>query len=752
MLLLLFGLGMLALASTVFGMMMAVSQDLPELEKFAKYRTTVNTVVVDATGARIGTLTSNENKILVDSGDISANMKNAVVAIEDARFYEHRGVDFRGIARALVQDIRAGAARQGGSTITQQFVKQATETQDERTPMQKLREAALAYHLERRWTKDRILTAYLNTVYYGQGAYGIEAAARTYFGAAHPTCGTEENPCAALLTPAEAALLAGIIQSPSAWDPKVHPDAARRRRDTVLAKMVEQGFISQEQYRDALSQAMPAPNVISPPKLDSLAPYFTSWLRQQLVDRFGAARAFFGGYRVKTTLDLELQMAAEQIVSSYLGSIGPTASVVVIDNETGGVKAMVGGSDYDNRPFNLATQGYRQPGSSIKPFTLITAMEQGISPDSVYTSAPKEFPVPGSRTEVFPVANYGDSYLGAASLRTATTYSDNTIFAEVGLQVGTRKIARTIRRMGYSKAISTNPAMTLGGLKQGVTPLEWTYAYSTLANNGKRVTGTLAAGYRSRGHGPVAFTKVTKESSGDVVVENRTDSEAVISEDVAKTAKEILHSVVTSGTGKRAGIGDSSQWGKTGTTDDNGDAWYCGAIDIATACVWVGHADTNTPMETEFGGQPVDGGTFPALIWHDVISTWVDIVTAREEAALAAKEGEEDGSDSAEVTISTPTTTSPDETTVESAPADETTTEPDPPSGTERPDPDTGTGQGPNAPTQAQATEPAPQQQQPAPQPVTPEPTAPAAPPPAPPPSSGSDGGIAPSGGSPPTG
>src|SRR5690606_9308220 len=253
------------------------------------------------------------------------------------------------------------------------------------------------------------------------------------------------------------------------------------------------------------------------------APYFTSWLRQQLVDRFGAARAFFGGYRVKTTLDLELQSAAEQIVSSYLGSLGPTAAVVVIDNATGGVKAMVGGSDYDSRPFNLATQGYRQPGSSIKPFTLITAMQEGISPDSVYSSAPKEFPVPGSRTEVFPVANYDDNYLGAASLRTATTYSDNSIFAEVGLQVGTRKIARTIHRMGYSKPISTNPAMTLGGLKQGVTPLEWTYAYSTLANDGKRVTGTLAAGYRGRGHGPVAYTKVTKESTGDLIVENKTD-------------------------------------------------------------------------------------------------------------------------------------------------------------------------------------------------------------------------------------
>lgn len=740
---------MLALASTVFGMMMAVSQDLPELENFAHYRTTENTVVVDSTGAKIGTLTSNENKILVDSGDISANMKNAVVAIEDARFYEHRGVDFRGIARALVQDIIARSARQGGSTITQQFVKQATETQDERTPMQKLREAALAYHIERRWTKDRILTAYLNTVYFGQGAYGIEAAARTYFGAAHPACGTEDMPCAAVLTPAEAALLAGIIQSPSAWDPKVHPDSARGRRDTVLAKMHEQRYISTEQYQQALSQAMPAPNAISPPKLDSLAPYFTSWLRQQLVDRFGVARAFFGGYKVKTTLDLELQTSAEQIVASYLGSMGPTASVVVIDNETGGVKAMVGGNDYDNRPFNLATQGYRQPGSSIKPFTLVAAMEDGISPDNVYASEPKEFPVPGSRTEVFPVANYDDNYLGSASLRTATTYSDNAIFAEVGLQVGTRKIARTIRRMGYSKAISTNPAMTLGGLKQGVTPLEWTYAYSTLANNGRRVTGSLAAGFRSRGHGPVAYTRVTKEATGDLIIENRAESEQVISEDVAIGAKQILHTVVTSGTGKRASIGLSDQWGKTGTTDDNGDAWYCGAIDLATACVWVGHADTNTPMRTEFAGDPVDGGTFPAQIWHDVMSTWLDIVTAREEAILAAKqdeEGDEDGA-TTEVAVTATEVTTPEETPLED---EEPAAEPaEPLDAPTRPEPAEQNLPQPAPEATAPAPAPEPERPQPAPEPAPATP--PAAPPPTTPPPP-SDGGTAPSGGAPPAG
>ncbi|HWO16387.1 MAG TPA: biosynthetic peptidoglycan transglycosylase, partial [Solirubrobacterales bacterium] len=208
------GLGVLGLVSMVFGMMMAVSQDLPAIYNFAQYKASKNSEVLDATGEPIGTLTSNQNKILLASGQISPNIKNAVVAVEDARYYEHRGVDFEGIGRALVQDVLSLSASQGASTITQQFVKNALAAQDSRTVLQKFREAALAYRLERHWDKDKVLTEYLNTVYFGSGAYGIEAAARTYFGAAHPGCGTETEPCASVLEPWEAALLAGVIQSP----------------------------------------------------------------------------------------------------------------------------------------------------------------------------------------------------------------------------------------------------------------------------------------------------------------------------------------------------------------------------------------------------------------------------------------------------------------------------------------------------------------------------------------------------------
>jgi penicillin-binding protein 1A len=640
----LLGLSALGLFSMVFGMIMAVSQDLPAIYDFAQYKASKNSEVLDASGEPIGTLTSNQNKILLGSGQISPNIKNAVVSIEDSRFYEHNGVDFQGIGRALVQDILSLSASQGASTITQQFVKNALAAQESRTIFQKFREAALAYRLERRWSKDKILTEYLNTIYFGEGAYGIEAAARTFFGAAHPSCGTETEPCASVLAPWEAAMLAGIIASPSAYDPKFFPENALHRRNMVLERMYEQGYITQEQFNEGTRQALPAPGDIEPPQLDSEAPYFTSWLRQQLVDRFGAAKTFFGGLKVKSTLDLRLQEAAEETVSSYLGELGPTAALVVIDNRNAGIKAMVAGPDFESKPFNLATLGHRQPGSSIKPFILATALQQGISPETVYESAPQVFYFGKKDREPFEVKNYEDSYLGSASLATATTYSDNAVYAQVGLESikgGTKAIARTAHRLGVQTHLSTNPAMVLGGIEEGVTPLEWTYAFSTLANNGDRVSGTLAP---IPGDTPVAYTEVTN-SDGDLIKGGDNDSRhtQVLPPEVAEEAKSILTSVVSSGTGTRADIGDDSQWGKTGTTDDNGDAWYCGATDEVTSCVWVGYADTLTPMTTEFSGGPVDGGTFPALIWASVVSAWEEI-----QAERAAERGEEKEGDSSD--------------------------------------------------------------------------------------------------------
>ena len=346
----------------------------------------------------MGTLLSNTGRILLESEDINPYMKSAVVAIEDERFYEHDGVDLRGMFRAAYQDLIPGGSIQGASTITQQFVKNALEAQNSRTVFQKFRESALAYHLERQWDKDKILTQYLNTIYFGEGAYGIEAAARTYFGDAHPECMAEgADPCASLLQPHEAALLAGIITSPSAFSPRANPIDATERRNIVLQKMLEQDAITEEQYTDAVEISVPAPSDIERPAPDSLSPYFTEWLRQQLVDKYGAGRAFGGGLDVRTTLDLDMQESAESAAYNTLAGIEPTASVVVIDNDTGGVKAMVGGNDFVKEPFNLATNGHRQPGSSFKPFTLITAFENGFGPGSTFTSEPQGVPGPQRR-------------------------------------------------------------------------------------------------------------------------------------------------------------------------------------------------------------------------------------------------------------------------------------------------------------------------------------------------------------------
>jgi penicillin-binding protein 1A len=663
------GLGVLAIVSWFFGVMMSVAQDLPALENRQQYKNAQNSVVVDRNGKQLATLTSNDRRILVPSEDISQTVKQAVVAIEDERFYEHRGVDFQGIARAVVQDVLQQNTVQGGSTITQQFVKNALRTQDSRTVFQKLRESALAYHLERRWSKDKILTEYLNSIYFGEGAYGIEAAAQTYFQWNHPGCGGEENRCASQLLPEEAALLAGMISSPSAYSPREFPETATERRNLVLEKMVEQGVLAPEQYTDIVGDGskssgipIPTPDQIHAPDEHSASPYFTTWLRQQVVDRYGAGEAFGGGLQITSTIDLSFQQAVEEIAFSKLAGIEPTASIAVLDNHTGGVLAMVGGNDYDKEPFNLATNGHRQPGSAFKPFILARALEEGHSPTEVFTSQPKEFSFdpPGPvKSEIFEVKNYEDSYLGSASLATATQYSDNSVFAELGLNVGTEDVAATAEKMGIQTDVSTNPAMLLGGLEEGVSPLEMAYAFSTLGRSGQRIGGTMDS-VPGKELGPTAISKVTLRDDETRLVEDKTGSsgendvqtEQVIDPAAADTSVDLLENVVSGGTGESAATGDFA-WGKTGTTDDNGDAWFCGGTEDITACVWVGYADSYTPMKTEFAGGPVDGGTYPALIWHDIVTAYESIIGS------AKEEDKGDEASTSSTTDVAPTTTTP---------------------------------------------------------------------------------------------
>ena len=660
LLLVLAGLSLLAFVSMAFGMMMAVASDLPGLENRAEYRGARNSILVDVRGRQLGLLTPPDNRILVRANQISPAMKRAVIAIEDKRFYQHEGVDLRGVGRALVQDVIQRRAAQGASTITQQFVKNALQAQSERTVLQKLRESTLAFHLSREWSKDKILSEYLNAIYFGNGAYGIESAARTYFGnePAHQGCGTQRRPCAKELKPHEAALLAGVIASPSAYDPVSRQANAEQRRNLVLQRMGEQGFLSPAQAREMATLSLPTN--VSPPREESKTdalPYFTTWVKQQVVERYTPRRAFTGGLRVRTTLDLDMQKAAEDTVNRWLGNpAGPTASMVAIDNDTGEVRAMVGGRNYNDAPFNLATQGQRQPGSAFKPFILATALKEGIGPGSTWVSKKQTI----SNKELgcdFEVNNYEDTYAGVSTLARATTFSDNAVYAQVGIKVGLRDVARTARRMGIRTPISRNCAMTLGGLREGVTPLDMAHAYQTFATGGRFVTGSLGPD-----RGPVGIREVCRlkgrNKCGDVVDENRKKTKRVLPEGVAQTANQILSTVVTSGTAVKARL-DEFAAGKTGTTENYGDAWFVGFTKEMTVAVWVGYPNKVQPMETEYRGEPVAGGTYPAEIWRDFMVAADTIADKRDAAERKAKGLPPKDEDADEVPVAPGTPTTP---------------------------------------------------------------------------------------------
>jgi penicillin-binding protein 1A len=646
--LLLLGLALLAGVSTVFGMMMAVASDLPKLE----LTTARNSVIEDMNGHALGYLTGNQKRIFLKENQIAPVMKHAIIAIEDRRFYTNEGVDLRGIGRAFYQDVIQKKVVQGGSTITQQLVKNALAAQDDRTLFQKLREAALAYHLTHQWSKEKILNNYLNTIYFGNGAYGIEAAARTYFQAYHPGCDvTGDKECASDLAPQDAALLAGMVSSPTAYDPIAHPEAARARRNLVLQRMLEQNFLTRAQYDAATAAPIPDQGDLQPPAEDTRYPYFTSWIKQQVVDRLGggqqgARKAFEGGLRIRTTIDGELQDAAQAAIRSWLpNEDGPHGALVAIENGTGKVRAMVGGDDtkYDQSPFNLATQGQRQPGSAIKPFILAEALKQGISPSSVWASHKLQIDVPHSK-EVFTVNNYEGAYSGQATLAHAITFSDNSVFAQVGIKVGTRRIADLAERMGIRTKVSHNYAMTLGGLNRGVTPLDMAHAYETFASGGDLIYGTLSPGADNArddtAPGPVGIDRIErggeaiKLPNGDEAV-NHKKRRNVLEHSVATEVGSLLQSVVRVGTGTRAQVPGEVIAGKTGTTEGYGDAWFVGWSPQYTVAVWVGYPNEFRSMETEFNGEPVAGGTFPSAIFRTFMQSALSIHPPKEPDAEA---------------------------------------------------------------------------------------------------------------------
>ncbi|MHB8491511.1 MAG: transglycosylase domain-containing protein [Solirubrobacteraceae bacterium] len=630
----------LGLISFIYGMFMAVASDLPKLEDRYQFTHAKNSVLFDDQGRPLGVL-SEQHRILLSPSQIPRVVKDAVISVEDKRFYSEPGIDPRGILRAAVDDVLGRGGVQGASTITEQFVKNALEAQARRTIFEKLREAALAYQLAHKWPKEKILAEYLNAIYFGEGAYGIEAAAETYFGhePGHEGCGLPGAPlCVSDLSPAEAATLAGIIASPSAFDPVINPHAALARRSLVLKDMLTQRLLTSAEYEHAMAQPLPSPQSVQPPGVPPVeglqTGYFTTWVEQQLIERYGATRALEGGLTVHTTLDLGLQRAAEAAVNNYLpGPSGPTASLVAIENSTGDVRAMVGGHDYASAPFNLATASERQPGSAFKAFDLATALDHGVSPYSTWLSAPKVFTVPGTGGhEKFYVHNDNNAYVnGPRTLIEATAYSDNSVFAEMGIQVGTGKIAAMAHRMGIETPVSTNPAMTIGGLEVGVSPLEMAHAYETIAEGGQRVGSSLIAGHEPTGIQEVVAQPGQVLRHGNSREVNRVRLSRVFPASVASEETTMLETVIQYGTARAAAIGQFAA-GKTGTTTNFGDAWFVGWNHKYTVAVWVGFPDHLIPMTTEFNGGPVEGGTFPALIWHDFMTGSIQL---EQERALA---------------------------------------------------------------------------------------------------------------------
>ena len=564
---------------------------LPTLDAIKAREIGANSSVFDARGNSLGVLANEENRQPVTSDEISPWMKKGTVAIEDRRYYEHSGVDPLGISRALVENVMAGRVVQGGSTLTQQLISQIYIVK-QRTLDRKVREAVLAVQLEDRFTKDEILTAYLNTVFYGNNAYGIEAAAQTYF--AKP---------AKELTLAQAALLSGLPQLPSTYDPYLHPEAALKRRSQVLQAMRETGVITARQ--EAKANATPLKLKRGKVYGKVSESFFVRYVADELGRKpdFGKAAVRAGGLQIETTLDPILQRKARNAMRKILKTPGdPDAAIVAIRPKTGQIVAMASTRYFRKDQFDLASQGRRQPGSTFKTITLAAAIEQGIDPSATtYMSAPFTWQ-PDDNSPVWKVGTAGGKYAGPVSLENATLASDNTVYAQLAIDVGPANIVDMAERLGVrTSPLEPVPSLTLGA--DSVSPLEMASVYATLANGGVY-------------HRPTAIKQVT-DADGEILLAPKPAGVRVIQDGVAAEVTRILGENMRSGTGTGALMSDGRpEAGKTGTTDDHTDAWFCGYTPTLSTCVWIGYPDETKPMYGVEGVAAVSGPTLPADIWH----------------------------------------------------------------------------------------------------------------------------------------
>ena len=550
----------------------------------------------------IAELHGEEDRVNVGLEQVPDVVINAVISAEDRDFFDHRGVDPIGIARAAYTDIRGNSAsRQGGSTITQQYVKNVYLS-DERTLTRKIREAVMAVKLEQELSKEEILEAYLNTIYFGRGAYGIQAAAQAYF----------DRDVSELNLP-EAALLAGLIRSPHRAEPYREPEEARRRRRTVLDAMLEEGYITRDE-RDAADdwpfdsfhhlvhwESTDSVEVRADARLIG-ADYFVEYVRSQLADRYGDAAVFGGGLRVYTTLDLDLQDKARRAVTETLDQDGDPAGALVALDDQGQVKAMMGGTDFSTDKVNLAVGADgggsgRQPGSTFKAFAVAEAVRQGYSLESLVRSP---------STEVFPDANAGADWTvrggccgGTATIIEATARSSNTAFANLMLDLGPDAVVDMAQELGVESPFeNVVPSLILG--TGAVSVLDMATAYSTFANQGTRIDARV-------------ITRVER-ADGTLVEEFTATRTPVLTVDEAAKVTHALEGVIDGGTGTVADIGRPAA-GKTGTTQNNWDAWFVGYTPRLTAAVWMGYPEGSIEM-TSVHGQTVQGGNFPAIMWQ----------------------------------------------------------------------------------------------------------------------------------------
>jgi penicillin-binding protein 1A len=561
-----------------------------------------NTFIYAADNSRLGVIPAERNRQPVSFNRMSDWMPKATVAIEDRRFYQHDGIDVEGIARALWKNVSAGQVVEGGSTITQQLVRNLYIGR-EKTVERKLKEACLAIKLDKAWAKNRILATYMNQVYYGNLAYGIEAAAQTYF-----------SKHASELNLPESAMLAGLPQAPSDYNPFQKEQVAKGRRNQVLQALLNEGDITQKQYDWAVKRGLG----LKAGKLykEIREPDFFGYVRDQLIDEYGAATVRSGGLKVYTTIDPRFQRAAQKAITETLYEHDdPAAGVISINPKNGAIRAMTAVIPGNKKnQFNLLSQARRQSGSTFKTFVLAAAVEQGINPETTtYLSAPFFYrPDPNGNCDDgswWCPETYDHSYTGWTTIERATLRSDNTVYAQLTLDVTPEKVAEMATKLGVRSPLSVDgafvPSIGLGAMD--VSPLDMASAYATLA----------AGGIYSE---PMAIRKVILPTGEDKNAGwGKPKRKRVISDGVAYTVTKILEENVQYGTGVGANYGAPAA-GKTGTTEEHSDAWFCGYTPRLGTTVWVGYPRGKVPM-TSVHGIAVAGGTFPAQIWRLFMSS-----------------------------------------------------------------------------------------------------------------------------------